>query len=182
MTRARIALFFCLFVLTTGSALAVTDGEWVDAVDAAQDVDPTLTAPSLTDTDVSAVGGGKLNPMSTVSTVAFSAARRDGDVRGRMTMANGFGATFSADVVCIGAVVAPGGESGLARLVGRLTEPGVGGQVTMFFDVYDSGGPGGDGDLFSQGQSTVPPEEFPCEPLPPIDPIVSGNFAVRSLD
>jgi hypothetical protein len=179
-TTRVFGLFFLIFGLTAGSASAVTDVEWQDSVQTAQAVDPAIAPPPLTNTDVSAVGGGQLNPM-TASAVAFSASRRDGEVRGRMTMANGSGA-ISADVVCIGAVVSPTGKGGLARLVGRLTEPGVGGQVTMFFDVYDSGGPGGEGDLFSQGQSTVPPEEFPCEPLPPIDAIVSGNFAVRSLD
>jgi hypothetical protein len=181
-TTTAAGLFFLILGLTAGSASALTDVEWQESVEAAQAVDPTLAEPPLTGTEVSAVGGGKLNPMSTVSTVAFSASRRDGEVRGRMTMANGFGATFSANVVCIGAVVSPSGEGGLARLVGRLTDPQPGGQVTMFFDVFDSDAPGGEGDLFSQGQSTVPAEEFPCEPLPPIDPIASGNFAVRSLD
>jgi hypothetical protein len=179
MKRAA-GLFFLLFAVTSGSAIAVTDVEWTDSVQAAEAIDAALVEPSSTGADVSAVGGGQTS--LTLTNVAFSASRRNGEVRGRMTMINAAVATFSADVVCIGALVSPSGEGGLVRLVGRLTEPAPGGHVTMFFDVYDSGGPGGGGDLYSGGQTTTPPEEFPCEPLMPVDPIVHGNFAVRSLD
>jgi hypothetical protein len=179
MRIARVALFFCLFVLTTGSAIAVTDGEWSDAVDAAQAVDPTLTAPSPTDTDVSVVGGGKPNAGSP-SSVAFGASRRNGEVRGRMVEVTTD--TRVADVVCIGAIVAPGGEGGLARLVGRITQPASEAGQTMTFDVSDSSGPGGEGDLLTVSHNPSPPEETECTPMMPITPIAQGNFAVRSLD
>lgn len=159
----------------------MTDGEWSEAVDAAQAVDPTLTAPSLTGTDVSAVGGGKV---VSGASVAFSVSRRDGDVRGRMTMTSSAGATFSADVVCIGAVVAPSGQGGEARFAGTVTAPASVQGQKMAFDVIDSGGPGDDEDFWSGSLRPASDEPFTCElpESPPIDPLVSGNFAVRSLD
>lgn len=179
MRRAATAvgLFFSLFTLTSGSATAVTDVEWGDAVQAAESVDPTLDAPPLTGTNVSAVGGG--NSASNTN-FGFSAFRRDGEVRGRMTVTDHLGNNLSANVVCIAAVVSPSGTGGLARLVGEVTDP-ASADRSMVFDVYDSGLPGGEGDMFNSAASPTP-GNFPCNVTPPVDPIAHGNIAVRSLN
>jgi hypothetical protein len=180
VTRARtvLGLFFFLFVLTQGSASALTDVEWSNSVQAAEAIEPTLSEPPLTGTDVSVIGGGV---SATAANFAFSAFRRDGEVSGRMTLSDRLGNNFSADVVCITAVVAPDGRGGLARLVGRLTEPQFATNLTMFFDVFDSNLAGGGGDLLNVSSSPLPPEEFPCFPTMPVDPVANGNIAVRSL-
>jgi hypothetical protein len=180
--RTRTAvLFFCLLFVLTGTALA-TDGEWADAVDAAEAVDPTLDAPALTGTDVSVVGGGKANAGGSFPNFAFSASERSGVASGQMTVIGGFGNNVTADVVCIAAAVSPDGRGGTARLVGRLSEP-QSGNPTLVFDVTDSGLAGGDGDTWASAIFATPPEEFPCiAPAPGPDPIANGNIAIRSLD
>ena len=175
--RPRTAvLFFCLLsLLVTGTALA-TDGEWADAVDAAEAVDPTLSAPSV-NSDVSIVGGGKLLPDGSFPKFAMSAFRRDGVVSGQLTLVQGFGTTYKADVVCIGSTTSPDG-GGAATLVGELSEP-VFGNPTLVFSVTDSGLPGGDSDSWSGTFSSIPPSEFPCVPTVGSSTIANGNIEIR---
>jgi hypothetical protein len=176
--RTRTAvLSFCLLFVLTGTALA-TDGDWADAVDAAEAVDPTITPPTLLDTDVSIVGGGHVLPGSSTLDFAVSGARRSGEVRGRMTEIVGSGGPLSANVVCIGHGELPDG-SRIARLVGELTEPTSGGAQTLVFDLTDSGQPGGDGDMWSGGFTTTPPLEFPCAPTGGGTPLAGGNISIR---
>lgn len=177
--RTRTAvLFFCLLFVITGTALA-TDGEWADAVDAAEAVDPTLTAPTV-NSDVSIVGGGKVQSGGSFPKFAMSAFRRDGVVSGTITAVQGSGTILRADVVCIGSTASPDG-GGVATLVGELPEP-VFGNPTLVFAVSDSGLPGGDGDTWSGSLSPLPPSEFPCVPNSGSSTIADGNIAIRSLD
>ena len=177
--RTALGLFFFLFLLTQGSALGLTDVEWNDAVQAAESVDAAVAEPPLTGTDVSVVGGGS---SVTGTNFAFSAFSRDGVVEGQMSVTDRLGNHLSADVVCVTAIVSPGGRGGLARLVGELREPQFGVLPTMFFDVFDSNAAGGAGDLWNVSSSPVPPEEFECSPSTPVDPVDNGNIAVRSLN
>jgi hypothetical protein len=169
-----VGLFLLLFTLTSGIAWSLTDVEWTDSVDAAEAVDPTLVEPPLTGTDVSVVGGGN----SGNTNFALSAFRRDGEVRGRISVTDRMGNHFSANVVCIDAVVAPDGSGGAARLVGELIRP-TGNDRTLFVDAFDSDFDGGTGDLFNWSAT---PNEVPCAPPVPAQAITHGNIAVRSLD
>jgi hypothetical protein len=178
-TRTAV-LFFCLFALTSGSAMAETDGNWTAAVAAMEDVIPSLQAPPLTATDVKVVGGGKANPGPSFPNFAFSAFRRGDETRGQMKLITGFGQTYSADVVCISATFFPGG-GGIARLVGELKEP-VFSAPTLVFDVTDSGLHGGEGDAWSGSFSPLAPLDFPCDPGSGGAPIAEGSIAVEPLD
>jgi hypothetical protein len=181
MRHARTAvLFFCLIVLTPGSAAAATDDNWTDAVTAMEEVVPALQAPPLVSTDVKVVGGGKANPGPSFPNFAFSAFRRNGATQGQMKLIAGFGQTFSANVVCISTTYFPGG-GGIARLVGELTEP-VFSAPTMIFDVTDSGLHGGEGDAWSGFFSPLAPLDFPCDPGGGGAPIAEGSIAVRPFD
>jgi len=177
--RARTAvLFFCLVSLTSVSGALATDGEWSEAVDAAQTVDPTLTAPLVVDTDVSAVGGGDITAGPTTGQFAFSGSRKSGVATGRMTLVGAGGAIFSANVVCIQAASLPDGTS-FARLVGEVVDPTVSAQ-SMIFNVSDSSQPGGRQDTFSGSLSGTPAAEFPCAPTTGAQPTIgNGNISIR---
>jgi hypothetical protein len=175
ITRTAV-LFFSLIALTTGSAALATGGDWASAVNAAQAVDPTIVPPTTVAGDVRAVGGGDINGAGTTGNFALSGFRKDGDVRGKLTLIGSQGQVFHADVVCIGAAVNPDGTR-LARLVGRLTEPAFSFQ-SLLFNVSDTGLPGGEGDTFTGSLSPAAPEDIPCEPTPGIDEIAHGNISI----
>lgn len=177
LTTRTAVLFFSLFALTTGSAALATDGDWGDAVDAAQSVDSAMTPPSPVAGDVRAVGGGDILGAGSSGNFALSGSRNDGEARGKLTLVGSSGQVFRADVVCIGAATLPDGTK-LARLVGRLAEPAFSSQ-SLFFNVSDSGQAGGEGDTFAGSLSPAAPEDIPCAPTPGIDPIAHGNISIR---
>jgi len=107
---------------------------------------------------------------------ALSGFRKDGDVRGKLTLIGSQGQVFHADLVCIGAAVDPDGIK-RARLVGRFTGPAFSFQ-SLLFNVSDTGLPGADGDTFAGSLSPAAPEDIPCEPTPGIDPIAHGNISI----
>jgi hypothetical protein len=176
LTLRTAVLFFWLAVLTTGSSALATDGEWASAVDAAQAVDPAIAPPSATMVDIRAVGGGDILGAGSTGNFALSGSRKDGVVRGTLTLIGSQGQVFHADVVCIEAAALPDGTK-LARLVGRLTEPAFSAQ-SLLFNVSDTGLPGGEGDTFAGSLSPAAPESIPCEPTPGIDPIAHGNISI----
>jgi hypothetical protein len=164
-------------LLTTGSAALATDGDWSAAVDAAQAVDPAMSPPPAVEGDVRAVGGGDINGAGTTGNFAMSGSRRDGASSGHLTLIGSQGQVFHADVVCLGAAALPDGTK-LARLIGRITNPGSPSR-SLLFNVSDSGRAGGDGDTFAGSLSPTAPEDLPCEPTPGIDPIAHGNISIR---
>jgi len=170
------ALFFSLIALTTGSNALATDEDWASAVDAAQAVDPAIVPPTAVAGDIRAVGGGDILGAGSTGNFALSGSRKDGVVRGKLTLIGSQGQVFHADVVCIGAASLPDGTK-LARLVGRLTEPAFSAQA-LLFNVSDTGLPGGEGDTFAGSLSPAAPETIPCEPTPGIDPIAHGNISI----
>jgi hypothetical protein len=174
-TRTAV-LFFSLIALTTGSNALATDEDWASAVDAAQAVDPAIVPPTAVAGDIRAVGGGDILGAGSTGNFAFSGSRKDGVVRGKLTLIGSQGQVFHADVVCIEAAVLPDGTN-LARLVGRLTEPAFSPQ-SLLFNVSDTGLPGGEGDTFAGSLSPAAPETIPCEPTPGIDPIAHGNISI----
>lgn len=167
---------FCAPCLTTGSSALATDGDWASAVDAAQAVDPAIVPPAIVTGDIRAVGGGDINGSGTTGNFALSGFRKDGVVPGQLTLIGSQGQVFHADVVCIGAASLTDGTK-TARLVGRLTQPAFSSQ-SLFFNVSDTGLPGGDGDTFTGSLSPAEPEDIPCEPTPGIDPIAHGNISI----
>jgi hypothetical protein len=175
-TPRTAVLFFSLLALTTGSSALATDGDWASAVDAAQAVDPAIVPPTIVTGDIRAVGGGDINGSGTTGNFALSGFRKDGVVRGKLTLIGSQGQVFHADVVCIGAASLTDGTK-TARLVGRLTQPAFSFQ-SLFFNVSDTGLPGGDGDTFTGSLSPAEPEAIPCEPTPGIDPIAHGNISI----
>ena len=175
-TTRTAVLFFSLLALTTGSAALATGGDWASAVDAAQAVDPAIIPPTPVAGDVRAVGGGDILGPGTTGNFALSGSRKNGITRGKLTLIGSQGQVFHADVVCIGAAVLPDGTK-LARLVGRLTEPVFAAQ-SLFFNVSDTGLPGGEGDTFAGSLSPAAPEDIPCEPTPGVDPIAHGDVSV----
>jgi hypothetical protein len=175
-TSRTAVLFFSLLLLTSGSSALATDGDWASAVDAAQAVDPAIVPPTTVAGDVRAVGGGDILGAGSTGNFALSGLRKEGDESGRLTLIGSQGAVFHADVVRIGAAVLPDGTE-LARLVGRLTEP-VFSTQSLFFNVSDTGLPGGEGDTFVGSLSPAAPEDIPCEPTPGIDPIAHGNISI----
>jgi hypothetical protein len=176
LTTRTAGLFFSLLSLTTGSNALATDDDWASAVDAAQAVDPAIAPPAGVAGDIRAVGGGDVLGSGSTGDFALSGFRKDGVVRGKLTLIGSQGQVFHADVVCIEAAVLPDGTK-LARLVGRLTEPFFTAQ-SLFFNVSDSGLPGGEGDTFAGSLSPAAPEDIPCEPTPGIDPIAHGNISI----
>ena len=176
-TKRTAVLFFSLLLLTTGTTALATDGDWVSAVDAAQEVDPAIAPPPALESDVRAVGGGDILGSGSTGNFALSGVRRDGVATGRLTLIGSQGLVFHADVVCIGAAVLTDGTK-LARLVGRLTDPAFSFQ-SLLFNVSDTGLPGGEGDTFVGSLSPAAPEDIPCEPTPGIDPIAHGNISIK---
>jgi len=78
-----------------------TDGEWASAVGAAQAVDPAIAPPSATMGDIRAVGGGDILGAGSTGNFALSGSRKDGVVRGKLTLIGTQGQVFHADVVCM---------------------------------------------------------------------------------
>jgi hypothetical protein len=107
----------------------------------------------------------------------MSGIRRDGMTSGHLTLIGSQGQVFHADAVCIGATTLPDGTK-LARLIGRITDPGSPSR-SLLFNVSDTGRPGGDGDTFAGSLSPTAPEDLPCEPTPGVDPIAHGNISIR---
>jgi len=175
-TSRTAVLFFSLLALTTGSSALATDGDWASAVDAAQAVDPAIVPPTIAG-DVRAIGGGDIGGAGTTGNFALSGSRKDGVVRGKLTLIGSQGQVRRADVVCIAVVGTPDGTK-LARLVGRLTEPAFSFQ-SLLFNVSDTGLPGGQGDTFTGSLSPAAPEDIPCEPTPGIDAIANGNISIE---
>jgi hypothetical protein len=177
-----------LLVLSTALSLAfgapaaadsaVDPAEWSSAVSAMADVDPSLAAPSFDPQSVEVVGGGKAIPNG-FPAFAVSARGVLHDVTGQMTLVEGFGNTFRADVVCLGAVTLAGG-GGFAHLVGALSEPAFGVSPTLEFFVTDSAQPGGAGDEWNAQFNPLPPEAVSCAPSPAVSPIASGNIIVTA--
>ena len=177
LTTRTAVLFFSLIALTTGSNALATDDDWASALEAAQAVDPAIAPPTAVAGDIRAVGGGDILGAGSTGNFALSGSRKNGVVRGKLTLIGSQGQVFHADVVCIGAASLPDGTK-LARLVGRLTEPVFSAQ-SLFFNVSDTGFPGGEGDTFAGSLSPAAPEDIPCEPTPGIDPIAHGNISIR---
>ena len=124
-----------------------------------------------------AVGGGDILGSGSTGNFALSGSRENGVAKGQMTLNAGSGTNLHADIVCIGAAQLPDGTK-LARLVGRLTEPGPSSQ-SMIFNVSDTGLPGGQGDTWAGSISPAAPQDTPCAPTAGVDPIAHGNISIR---
>jgi hypothetical protein len=177
-----LALFVSLIVaaLLPGLARASLEQEWNSAVTALVAVDPSIEPPSLVPDTVQVVGGGK--PILNASTAFAVSARQNATaVSGEMTLVAGFGTTYRARVVCVDAVVLPGG-GGYARVNGALDEPAFGLYPTLVFFLTDSGQPGGEGDGWGNQFLAEPPAEAPCVASPGVTPIAAGNIVISAGD
>jgi hypothetical protein len=175
---ALVALLLAFLGAPTMASAALPPSEWESAVTAMTAVDPLIEAPSLDPEAVQVVGGGKAI-LNGFPAFAVSARRDPAGVSGQMTLVEGFGNNFRAEVVCLGAVTFPGG-GGFAHVVGALDEPAFGVSPTLEFFVTDPAQPGGAGDDWDAQFNPLPPEAVPCVPSPAVTPIAAGSIIVSA--
>ena len=181
MPRLLVLLSLSLAFLgaPTAASAALAPSEWVSALAAMTSVDPLIEAPSVDPQAVQVVGGGK-RLLNSFPAFAVSARQDLGGASGEMTLVLGSGNTVKARVVCVAAVVLPGG-GGFARINGAVREPASGSPTLTFF-VTDSGQPGGAGDTWDTTFFMTPPEDQPCAPSPGADPIAAGNVVISGAN
>ena len=138
-----------------------------------------MSPPPAVDGDVRAVGGGDINGAGTTGNFAMGGSRRDGASSGHLTLIGSPCEVFHEDVVCIGATALPDGTK-LARLIGRITNPGSPSRSLL----SNVSGSGRAGVTATPSRARCRPRRrriSPREPTPGIDPIAHGNISKLRL-